>query len=480
MKTKIIKYTIVLSMIISFSSCKKSFLEIDPKGKLIAKNINDYDLMFNNTAQITLNPAIDAQVLMGDEVTSIDPYFSSGELREMRLFRWDDVIYQPGEDAREMSALMKILYTYNKIATEVPNAIGGTDAQKAKLKADAVMNRAWIYFFLSNYYGKPYSSSAATDLCYPIITTSDVTETSFQRATVQQVYDFMISDLQTAISILPINPADRTRGSRAAAEALLGKVYVFMGKYTEGLAQLNNALNDLPTNIKVGLYDYNVTMTNNGPWGYNSVTSPLTYVIGVPLLPDYEENLFARQFSNSYGFLSPFALLTAQAASLYTSSDQRLKFFTPKPLGGVNFPVPGVLRRNGPITVPCGVVLPELYLLRAECKARGNDISGAKADLEILRKSRMSATDATVNITDQTAMIKFIIQERTREFALQGYRWFDMRRLSVDPLFSGTTYVHTYTNSTGVNTTFTLKPERFVLRFPDKVMLANPGMVNNP
>lgn len=482
MKNRIIKYTLVLAVVLTgFSSCKKSFLEIDPKGKLIAKNVGDYDLLFNNAAFVTLNPALDAQILMGDEVTSIDPYYTGGAIREQRLFRWDDVIYEPAEDAVEMTGMMKLLYTYNKIINEVPTAIGGTDLQKNKLVAEAMLNRAWIYFMLTNYYGKPYAiSTAGKDLSYPIITAADVTTTSFKRATVQEVYDFIISDLQNAISNLPVDATGRTRGFKAAAEGLLGKVYVFMGRYADGLVQLNNALNHLPTNLSVRLYDYNLTMATNGPWAYNPTSSPITYVAGAPLLPDNEEVVFAKQSSNSYNFISPFALLTKKAGELYTASDQRKKFFTTGPFGSLGPFAGSLLRRNGPIGTVMGLSMPDVYLLRAECKARTNDVGGAKTDLETLRKNRMSAMEATVNITDPTAMVKYIIEERTREFALQGYRWFDMRRLSVDPIFAGTVYTHSYVKTTGEVTTLTLRPERFVLRFSEKVMAANPDMSNNP
>lgn len=483
MKNQIIKYILLLAITITgLSSCKREFLEVDPKGKLIAKNIGDYDMLFNNISLLDLSPAIDGQILMGDEVTSIDPYYSGAGLREQRLFRWDDVIYEPGEDAIEMAGMMKLLYAYNKIAAEVPDAVGGTDQQKMKLKGEALLNRAWIYFMLNNYYGKPYHvSTASRELSYPIITTADVTATRFSRATVQEIYDFIISDLKIAIDNLPTEATGRTRGYKAAAEGLLGKVYVFMGRYADGLVQLNNALNHLPQNINVRLYDYNVTMTTNGPWAYNPATTPLNYFIGMPLLPDNEENLLARQCANTYSQNSSFALLTKQAAGLYSPSDQRKKCFTSRALGGgTDFPVPDVWRRNGPTRMECGLTMPDVYLLRAECKARTNDVGGAKADLEVLRKHRMQATEADVNITDPTAMVRFIMEERTREFALQGYRWFDMRRLSVDPIFAGTTYTHKYVKASGEVVVFNLRPERFVFRFSDKVMLANPGMENNP
>ena len=69
---------------------------------------------------------------------------------------------------------------------------------------------------------------------------------------------------------------------------------------------------------------------------------------------------------------------------------------------------------------------------------------------------------------------------REREFAFTGFRWFDMRRLSVDPLFAGTAYTHTVYDPGG-NSVYTLKqPERLVLQIPATYLNANPGMQDNP
>jgi hypothetical protein len=82
---------------------------------------------------------------------------------------------------------------------------------------------------------------------------------------------------------------------------------------------------------------------------------------------------------------------------------------------------------------------------------------------------------------DQTALIKFIIDERIREFALEGYRWFDMRRLSVDPIFAGMTFTHTMYNADGTTTVYTLRqPDRLVMKFPKNITDANPNMPDNP
>lgn len=487
-KKRIALMMVTFLILTSVPGCKKSYLDIDPKGKLIARNVSDYDLLFNNLNLVNVgvlaNTTPNAPVVMGDEVLVLDPYYNGAALRTQRLFRWDKDIYDPDQDANDMAGLMTQLYTYNKIANEVMNADNGTEQQKNALYAEAAANRAWCYFWLANLYGKPYNAvTAATDLAYPIITQADVTQTNYTRATVQQNYDFMISDLTKAIPLLPVNSSTRVRMTKSAAEGLLGEVYVFMGRYTDALNSLNACMGDLPAAFPVALYDLNVTMaaSGQGAWGYNPLTNPVSFQTLYPYAWLNTENILGKQLgSNSWNTSSSDILLTPQAAALFTASDQRLKFFSSQPSGGGKYIVAGALRRNSGSFIQCGVKLADIYLLRAECKARLNDLAGAKSDLMILRKSRMSAADANVTISDQNTLIKFIIDERTREFAAQGSRWFDMRRLSVDPLFSGTVYRHNYYSASGNVTTYTLSPERLTMRFPEKVIVQNPGMINNP
>lgn len=474
----------ILILLVVTASCKKSFLEIEPKGKLIASTTNDYNLLLSNLDFINLFTEFGsgmAQVPMGDEVASSEPYFTGADLRFQRLFRWDDVIYNPGENAGEMTVPMRNIYTFNKIINEVPNSSGGTDQQKKSIAAEAMSGRAWTYFLLINFYGKPYNpTTAATDPGFPIITKADVTETKFTRASVKEVYDFIINDLTTAIPDLPTQITSRIRLSKLAAEGILGKVYMFMGEFDKALPLLNASISDMSSGtIPVGLYNYNEEFAPGGtflPIGMFGPSYPVT--VGI------KENLYAKQFINAWTFVNNELVLSPQAASLYGASDLRLKFFSTNAFFGGPYPN-GMLRRIGLSVTQVGLLVPDLYLLRAECKARLNDLPGAVADVETLRKNRMPEADATVAagvVNDQQSLVKFILDERIREFAVQGYRWFDMRRLSVDPVYSSTVnYTHTLYNEDGsVKETYTLKPERLTMQFPSKIIDQNPGMENNP
>lgn len=460
-------------------SCKKDFLEIIPKGKLIATTVSDYNLLLSHLDLI--NQSTDAQVLMGDEMAAVGTYFLGGTARTQRLFRWDDVIYEPDQDAIEMNVPMRNIYVFNKIILEAPNAIDGTDLQKKSIVAEARAGRAWSNFLLINYYGKPYNpATAATDPGYPIVTEADVTQTQFTRASVKEMYDFILADLTAAIPDLPAQTTHRTRMSRASAEAILGKVYLFMGRYADALKELNASIADLATaTTPVRLYDYNVNFATGG------IFLPIgTFGPAYPTTVNNEENLYAKQFSNTWNFVSSELVLTPATIALYGSSDLRRRFMsaTPYPSGSA-FPA-GTLRKTGPNATQFGMVLPDVYLMRAECKAQTGDLVGAKADLEILRTKRMPAADAIVPASianDQQALIRYVLDERIREFSGQGYRWFDMRRLSVNSNLNATVrYEHILYNADGTIIRFTLKPERLVLRLPQKVIEQNPGMTNNP
>jgi hypothetical protein len=471
-------YILLLATV--FASCKKSFLEITPRGNLIAQKTNDYNLLLNNLDLLNVGTAGLAQVVMGDEVAAVEPYFTASLLKTQRLFRWDDVIYEPEEDGAEMFVPMKNLYTYNKIINEVMQSTDGTEQQKKALRAEALAGRAWTYFLLINYYGKPYAASSANDPGFPILTKSDVTETRFTRASVKEVYDFILNDLQTAIPDLPAQTTHRLRMSRTAAEGILGKVFLFMGKYNDALPLLTNAITSAASaTIPVRLYDYNVTFATGGSF------LPIgTFGPAYPTAPGVEESIYAKQFINSWASTNSELVINPQTIALYGSSDHRRKFFvtTPYPSGAA-FPL-GMMRRRGPLGNQFGINVSELYLMRAECKARLNDLAGAKTDVEYLRVRRMPSADAvvpSVTAADQQLLVKFILDERIREFALTGQRWFDMRRLSVDAQYSstvGTTH-NLYAADGTVLSTFNLRPERMVLRLPAKVINQNPGMQNN-
>jgi hypothetical protein len=493
---------VLVLLSLTITSCKKSFLEIVPKGNLVAKSYDDYNLLMNSSNFYVFSNLGEwqAAMLMGDDVSAEESFFNSGNLVQTKaLFQYDADIFLPSQDAHStsdnplfMRQLLQNLYTLNKIINEVNASADGTAQQKQELAAEAMVTRAFTNFQLVNYFAKPYAAATApSDPGFPIITTADITVTDFKRGTVQGMYDFIVKDITTALPNLNAQPTFPTRWSKPAAEGFLGKIYLFMGKNADALAMFNAAFTDI---AKMGtpphLYDYNQTFASGGSFlpidpiagpnsPFNNITDQTESVVAVF---SYSGSYDGNSFGNDFLSIAP------KTKALFDASDLRLNFFTN--LQEDQNPIPGgrvrryTVQYSSSSYVRIGLELPELYLLRAEAKARTNDLTGAKTDVETLRKNRMPAANASVptaNVASQTALIKFIIDERTREFTGLGYRWWDMRRLSADPIFSGQGLTpHTLYLTAGGTTQFTLTPARLTLRIPPPYLMARPNMVNNP
>jgi hypothetical protein len=468
-------------------SCKKDFLQVVPKGVLIPTATSDYNLLMNSFSFYQYSNGLPT-LLLGDDIVEEESYFnyyiSNATASASQLFQYQGLFYKVGDTPWEIQNYMVNMYACNKVINEVMASTEGTDAQKRSLLAEARATRAWINFQLINFYGKPYlASTAGTDPGFPIVETADVSQKTFSRGTVQGVYDFIIKDLTAAIPDLPVQSAIQTRMSKTAAQGILGKVYLFIGKNTEALTQFSAAFAGMSASATPPvLYDYNVTLAPGGSFLPISFFGPNYPGNNVA---DMTESILAKTSNagnwDGQGFGNNGLELNPATQALFGPSDLRLQLYANHFDDGS--PVPGGRIRKYAVQYAwIGLQLSDLYLLRAETRARLNDLPGAKQDVEYLRKHRMPLADAAVpsaTVSNQTALIKFIIEERQREFAQEGYRWFDMRRLSVDPIFAGAAYTHTMYTIAGGTQTYPMPAARLVMQLPPSIMAANPNFVNN-
>ena len=105
---------------------------------------------------------------------------------------------------------------------------------KTALYGEVSFLRAYYYFELVKMFGG-----------VPLFTNKRLSVSDsqkFQRATKAQVYAQIEIDLTEAIAALPVTNSQQGRATKYAAQALLGKVYLYQDKFTEAAAMLENVV----------------------------------------------------------------------------------------------------------------------------------------------------------------------------------------------------------------------------------------------
>ena len=91
-----------------------------------------------------------------------------------------------------------------------------------------------------------------------------------------------------------------------------------------------------------------------------------------------------------------------------------------------------------------------------------------------MAESYYSQKASEIDGMSQEALITEIADERARELALEGHRWYDLRRTTRPEI------VKTYKNQEGITVTKTLMQDdsRYTISFPSEATTNNPNLKN--
>lgn len=432
------------------------YLDISPKGTQLLKTVDDYDQWLNSDALIngvgqpygTINFLADNV----DVVNISNPPTSAAEL----LYTWAPQ-FSMEENVSPMfwGEHYARINLFNTVLLGIEEATGGAQSRIKSLKAEALLGRAFEYFYLLNEYAKPYdANTAATDLAVPFVTSNDVTQTVPARSTVAFLYDQIITDLENALPNLPLdNTANRYRGSKSAAYSVLARIYFYQRDYENALkyAQLSLA------NTKATMINYNGVLPERD------------------MLSIHPDVIYGRMIlgnnTATLDFMKSFASNDLRVRRLYYSTDG----YTFKTRGATLF-IPAYVT---PVLqyVNIGTSVQEMKLIIAEAAARKNDLTLALKELDEVRKNRYNTTYVKFESTDKEQVLIEVLKERSHELAFNGLRWFDMRRLDKENRMDT---VYRYNALGEVIATLSPGSDRYTLQIPHQVLSYNPNMVQNP
>lgn len=444
MKTKfqIISFFILLII----SSCSKGWLDVKPQLSLVVPStIGDYQAILDNSSAIFNigQPAL-GEIGSADFNISDEGWDALYTNQEKYAYIWDKDIYHGSQDVGDWDVSYNQIFNANVVLEgieKVKPAISEV-AQWNSIKGSGLFFRAFAFYNLLQVYAKTYDSTTANkDLGIPLRLNSDVNIKSV-RATVQQSYNQVISDLKQSLTLLPVNPLYKSRPSKPAAFAMLAKTYLMMGDYSKALVYADSCLQLFST-----LLDY------------NSLDTSASYPI--PKLNN--ETIFYSGLTNYAIFKRPDFNVDSTLYNSYDSNDLRKIIFFRNVNGNMNYR--GSYEQSGVLFG--GLATDEIYLIRAECYARQGDAEKAMDDLNMLLKSRWkSGTFVPMTATTAGEALSKILLERRKELCFRGIRWSDLRRLNKDNAFA------VVLKRTVKDTVYELQPNspEYVLPIPDEVI----------
>lgn len=442
----------VCTCLLQLTGCKK-FFDVRPNtSEVNPVAISDFKEMLNSDSTALGNYMLSD--FMSDDIRIEDAHqVADARSAYIRSYLWSEIIWQPGSQDHTYNSTYSNILQMNIIIDRIDRA-KGPDSEKDLVRAQAQINRASYYLQLANIYGMDYrASNAATDLAVPLVTMVDPGQLP-SRATVQQVYDFILQDLNAAVSTssLPGMGQDIIHPGKAAGYALLARAYLYMGKYDEALSAANAALN-----------------INSRLLKYTKDYIPPSVLLDLAQNPE----ILLGRMCIDYDFFNirhvPF-FIGPSLRSFFSSDDVR---FTNNFVNGLY--VPGDV--NSSIAFDYSVRVPEVMLIKAECLARQQRTADALALVNEIRKNRLLNYQPLDPSTD--AMTAVLSERRRELFCHGGLRLFDIKRLNRDPQFAQTLQ-RKADNGTDVIATLPVGSPRYLMPFSPFVIDNNPAIIQNP
>lgn len=439
-----ILYSFLLIAVVS-SSCHKKVLDIDPQNllyselaystpeKIEANVVAAYDGL--QSKDFLSGRALIYVDLLGDDIYDRINFFT--ELPRYNLLSNSGIVsgvWTAGYDA--------IARANRAIAGVTENSSKLTGTKAKEFIAECKFVRAVANFYLVNFFAQPYGFTAdASHVGIPIITKSftyNDPEANQPRSTVAEVYAVIIKDLTEALADLPTAYTGyannvyhtKTRGTKAAASAILSRVYLYKGDYTNAKKFSKDIIDGI-----YGTYGLNANVNTIFVSGTSQYTTNET-IWSIPNNindnPSSNVSLSQHYSPTSRADLAVSSIFLDETKNKYFPADDKRRVLIVSgtgPLASTRFTGKyTALTDWAPI-----VRYAEILLTYAEAQTRtsGTVDADAIANLNLVRdRARVSKPPYTVgSFANKDELIEAILGERHVELAFEGHRFWDLMRV---------------------------------------------------
>ena len=437
----------MLGCVLMTTACD-SYLDIKPVGSVIPASLAEYRALLSRSYKdVSLLGDRGVASFRSDEMLVRNTDFDLDSYADIE--RWNDQAPHSSTASFEWAVYYNVLFIANHIIENEGGISNGTSDEIRQLVGEAHLMRAFMHFWLVNLYGQPYTKAGAVDTkAIPLKLDTDL-EKVLTRQTVGEVYASIEDDLMKAKDMITQEAWENRyayRFSTVTVDALRSRVALYKGDW-EGAAKA--ALEVLKDNAEL------VDLNNKGALLPNHYQSP--------------ENLTALEMALSSS-VNRAALVAPDFVQLYGEGDLRLNlyFSAPDKDGSRKS------QKSGSNTYLCSFRTGEIYLNVAEAEAQLGHLDEAREYLFKLMEKRYTAEAFAAKKTEvasmtQAELVVEVLNERARELAFEGHRWFDLRRTTrprLEKTVRGELYV------------LEADDPRYTLLIPKEALEANPSLYN--
>jgi len=355
--------------------------------------------------------------IMGNDVKQTG---SANRYQEFSDFE-GQVVTGHGYETSLWTSIYDAVNQLNKMINVEWEAPAAKVAEYNSILGEAYALRGLAYFDLVKMYAQHYTFTAgASHPGVPIVLVSDHTALT-SRSTVAATYAQIISDLNTGISMMTMTRDGAFMMTDAGAQAILSRVYLYMEDYSNAVSMADAVINSGDYSLVTG-----AAYVNQFASGGSS--EAIFELINTDTDGPGGDALGGMYRASGYGDYLP----AKDVLDLIDAADIRWGLY----VGDANLVgAYGDFRVNKwPTTTNTDNIpiirLSEVYLNRAEAKAKLGQDAAAQADLNLIRQRGFAAAPAVV-ATGQ-ALIDEILIERRIELANEGHSVHDLMRNGLD------------------------------------------------
>lgn len=404
-------------LLMSFTSCE-SFLDREPLAQVT--NDSYFNSETNaNSAAIGMYRTMTSSFTYGQTMVIV-PEFSAGHVShaaifpEYENFKTHDVTATNPWIANVWQGIYSTINAANNIIAHVAEMPENTisEEKRAQFIGEAKFVRALNYFFLVRAFGRvPLKLTATTE-------DEDVAIPQSEPAA---IYDQLVKDLTESVTQLPeaheTTEATKGRATKAAAQALLAKVYLYQASITNDYTLAASTAAEIINAEAFQLVD------NFGSIWSSENTAESIFELQ---FDDQTTNTLASVSNDNASML--FYVKDVSIRELFQEGDKRQDFSI---FPGSNdryymgkFPNATPPSQNLPI-----IRLAEILLIHAEAEARSKN-SVSDAAFNSLQKvlTRAGVPKERGDFASVDNFVKFVQEEKERELLFEGETWFDFCR----------------------------------------------------